>query len=488
MKFYKKTLFNKTRLKAGLTLLMTGLILAGCATVGPDYQAPELKPVELKSHQQTGEQATAIDYQAPMDIQQDWWQQFNDPQLSQLITIADTYNPSLAIAQANLAIALAIFDDVSNDDQLKARASAAYGVQRQVIFGDTSTNPQRPRLESRQLGLSAGWEIDLVGKFARAEEAANADAEAAYFAWQQARLSLLSQIANTYIDYRGLQARLTVAEGTLNSLSRTQAVVDSQVEVGFATRLDALRVKGQIAAVEAILPSLKAGAEAARQVLIALAGGEEKLVGFEWQPKAIPSLISPIALGHSADFLQQRPDVRAAERKLAAATANIGVARADLYPSLSLTGFLGFFSTQGQVIDSDSRAWSIAPGVQWNVFDLGSVRARIKGANAEQSASLAGFEQTVLNAISETRTSLSNYTQLQQKLYALDEQVQANSEALTLAQYQYKNGAINLLNLLDTERQWLSSRDEKVIAQAQMTGALIDIYSALGGGILVAQQ
>ncbi len=472
------------QIKAVVTISLVALLLTSCA-VGPDYQAPELEPVKLFDHEQQPQHANN---KLQTTINHDWWQQFNDIHLNKLINIADQYNPSVAIARANLDKAMAIFDDISDDDQLSGFVTGVYSVQRQVIPGDLSAEPERPRLESRRLGLDLSWTVDLVGKFARAEEAAKADAEAAYFAWQDAKLSLLNQVASTYIQYRGAQARLAVAENTLASLSRTQEVVLNQVEVGFASELDALRVKGQLASVKASLPSIRAEAEAARQVLMSLAGGEDNLAGFDWLADEIPSLNKPIALASSTNFLQNRPDVREAERQLAAATAGIGVAKADLYPSLSLAGFLGFLSNRGSVINSDVQAWSVTPSIGWNALDLDSVRARIKIADASQTASLERFELTLLDAIAQTRTSLSNYTQLQQRLHALDEQVEANQGALSLAQYQYKNGAISLLDLLDIERQWLSSRDEKVIAHAQTTRSLVDIYVALGGGVLTTEQ
>jgi len=239
-----------------------------------------------------------------------------------------------------------------------------------------------------------------------------------------------------------------------------------------------------VAAVEADLPALKAQVEASKQLLIALAGGDDAVTAIDWQQTAVPELQKPVSLQASADFLSKRPDVRQSERRLAAATANIGVVTADLYPSLSLSGFLGVFSTQGAVLTGDAKAWSIAPSMSWQALDLDSVRARIRAADAQQQASLASFENTLLNAIAETRTSLSNYTQLQQRLASLETQVKANQEALELARYQYKNGAIALLDLLDVERQWLSARDQRVQAQAQVSSALVDIYQALGGGIL----
>lgn len=487
-----KTINNKSvlgSLKMKLTGVMAAMVLAGCASVGPDYQAPSM---QLNHYTQVSETVPASQLTQQL-VQQNWWKQFGDVQLAQIIALANEHNPTLAAAKANVNRAMAIFEDVRDNDLPLGSALASYSAQGQIFPGvgalesDQTSAQYSPRVNfhSRQLGLFAGWQLDIVGKFARAEEAANADAEAAFYTWQEARLTLLSNVANSWMLYRSLQNRLLVAEETLSSLNRTQDIVQAQVDAGFATRLDSLRVEGQVAAVNAEIPVLKAQTEATRQLLIALAGGEVKLADFDWSAKPVPVLAKPVALEESSDFLKKRPDVLAAERRLASATAAIGVAKADLYPSLSLNGFLGFLSTQGSVVSGDAKAWSLTPGINWQALDLDSVYARIRAADARQEANLAQFEQTVLQAIAQTRSSLEYYTQSQQRLHALEAQVSASEAALELAKYQYKNGAIGLLDLLDVERQWLSSRDQQVSAQAQMSSALIAIYTALGGGVLV---
>lgn len=455
--------------------LMASILLVGCATVGPDYQAPSME---------TTASATSEPLRLETKVAQQWWLQFNDQSLNALIAIADRHNPSIAIAKANIAKAYAIFDDIEDNDWPSIGTSATYNAQRQVVPSAQNTH-ERMTLRSRQLGLTADWELDIVGKFERAEQAAIADAEAAYYAWQDARLALLANIANTYVQYRGLQAQLAVAKDTLDSLSRTESIVHSQVQAGFATELDELRIKSQIASVKADIPSISASTEAARQMLIAFAGGTQTLIGFDWESQQIPTLAAPVPLHHSKGFLKQRPDVQAAERRLAASSANIGVVSADLYPSISLSGFLGFFSAQGKILSSNAKAWSIAPEVSWQAFNLDSVRARIRAADADHQANFARFEQTVISAIAETKTALSNYTQLQHRVNALIEEESANKKALSLAQYQYENGSIDLLGLLDVERQWLASRQRQVDARTQMTNSLITIYTALGGGLLM---
>lgn len=464
----------KTGIKTSFTGVMAALFLAGCVTVGPDYQVPTLPATNLTETIGT----TATDR-----VEREWWHQFNDANLNQLMTVAYEHNPSVAVAKANLYRAMAIFDDVEDNDWPTGSVEASYSSQRQALPG-TPISAERISLQTRKLGISAGWSLDIVGKFERAEQAANADAEAYYYAWKDARLTLLANIASQYIEYKGLQARLSVANETLQSLTKTAFIVSSQVENGFATQLDALRIESQIAFVKADIPSFRAATEATRQSIIALAGGESVLQHFNWQADVIPALSGPVALTNGENFLKQRPDVLAAERRLAASTANIGVATADLYPSVSMTGFLGLFSSQGTVLTGDARAWSMTPTLSWQALDLDSVRARIRIADAERDASFARFEQTVLSAVSETQTALSNYGELQRRMAALMIAVEANKEALSLAQYQYQAGSIDLLSLLDVERQWLAARDKQVRARAQMTQAIVSIYTALGGGLL----
>jgi multidrug efflux system outer membrane protein len=465
-------------LSTKLSAIAGALLLAGCVSVGPDYQAPEMVEVSLSAKAEQNQQVQAIDQQ--------WWNAFDDEDLSQLIAIADQHNPSLAIAKGNVNRATAIFDDVEDNDWPVGGVTGNYTAQRQVFPGPPGFAPDRVSIRSRQLGLNAGWTIDVAGKLERAEQAANADREAAIYAWHEAKLALLSNVANTYISFRGLQARLDVAETTLASLQKTQKIVDAQVEAGFATKLDAYRITAQVANVEASIPQLRATTEQTKQALIALVGGEQLVADIEWNKTQLPVLSAPLPLEDSSNFLQRRPDVLAAERRLASATANIGVATADLYPSLSMNGFLGFFSTQGSVLSGNAKAWSIAPTLNWEVLDLDSVRARIRLADADKEVVLAQFEQTVLNAIAESKTALSNYTELQRSLDAINLQVSANASALELARVQYQNGAIGLLDLLDVERQWLAARDQQADAKAQLAGALVDIYTALGGGVITA--
>ena len=472
----QKTTLTKWYL-LGLNIALLS-VLPGCATVGPNYVSPAFEEVDLYGDVATQQQLnTALDKK--------WWRFFDDEQLLSLVEIADENNLSIAIASANVERASAVFDDIEDDDWPSGGLISTYSAQRQVpaLPGDSGTN-ERSTLRTRQFGLTSSLVLDVAGRLRRAEEAANAQREEALLLWYEARLSVLSNVSRLYIEYRSIQNRLVVAETTLSTFLETETVVANQLEAGLSSQLDALRVKSQVSDIRSQIPLLQAQLTQLRNAITALVGGEANTTGINWQENTIPTFSHPLPLSNSNKFLSKRPDVRAAERRLASATASIGVATADLYPSISMTGFLGYFSTQGPVIGSDAKAWSIIPSLNWEILDLDSVKARIRAAEADNARILAEFEQTVLNAIAESRTAISNYVRFEERLIALEQQVNANEEALSLAQFQYQNGALSLLDLLDVERQWLASRDRFADGKAQVALALVDIHVSLGGGVL----
>ncbi|GAB3034964.1 efflux transporter outer membrane subunit [Bowmanella dokdonensis] len=450
------------------------LVLPGCA-LGPDYQEPELAASELENASFGG-----ADFESDQAFEPLWWRQFDDQQLNRLIQATLAHNPSLSAARANMQAAYARFLDIGNDTLPSGDLSGSYQAQDQVVPGQGT---QRINSRSVRIGADLSWTIDLFGKLRRATEAAQADAEASQFAWQDLQVSLVAQVADSYATLNGLNARIEVARENLQSLARTRQIIQARFESGYASELDLLRVQAQLKGVEASLPDLEARAQRTRYLLVALAGGEQKLGGWQWQQTTLPGLRQPVALGEPVELLRQRADVRQAERRLAAATASVGVSEAAQYPALSVTGFLGFLSPGASELGSETRAWSLAPSLSLPLFDLSSVRARIQVANANQQAALANLQQQWLDAVSEAQSALHDYAKVQQRSHLLAAQVEAASRALELAQVQYDAGAIELLDLLDTQRSLLAARDNLVQAQALTFSALTEVYRAFGGGL-----
>lgn len=447
-----------------VSTLAASITLAGCATVGPDYQPAPLPNVSLENQQQL----------EISDRQIDWWQHFNDPQLSHVIGKALSHNNSLTVAEANMRRAFARFRD-SNDEQFDGNWVTNYEVLKQL---DSSGSRQLSR--QYQAGAALTWRADLFGKLERASDAAFAEAGVAMYAWQDFQVELIAQLVRGYAELKGAQRSIGVQQRHIDSLSRTRDLVKTRVDNGFASDLDFYRIEAQLKGVEARIPALLAQQERSRQTLIALIGGQDASGGIDWQESEFPTLNAPLALGDTHLLLRARPDVAMAERRLAAATANIGVNTADLYPDISVTGFLGFFSGSISSL-TDNSAWSVAPGLNWNLFNLDSVKARIAAANADQQIALAQFEQQIIDAIAEAETALSDYRQQRLQRNLLQQQFDASAKALQLAKTHYDAGAIDLLDLLDSERTMLQAQDALVALETSNLQAIAEIYRAFGG-------
>lgn len=451
--------------------LFLSVFLTACVSVGPDYTASELKPVALTINEDV----------SVVSQKKKWWSQFDDSDLNELIDLALVHNQSLAAAQANVTAAYARFSDADLADWPKGNLAADYSAQKQTTPG---FNEVRVDTRSYRVGTQLTWRLDLFGKLQRAAEAALAEAESEYYLWHDLQLSLIAQLAENYAQFKGLQARMDIAKRNIMSLESMRAIVLSRVELGFASKLDLHRIDAQLYGVKASIPRLKANSERAKNTLIALAGGHE-VVNLQQTlvKKTLPELDLPLAIGDPTTLLRRRADLLAAERQLAAATANIGVNVADLYPDLSVVGFLGFLAGDASVLgDSESKAWSIAPSLSWSVFNLGSIQANIKAANANQQAAFARFQQQVLVAVSEAQTALSDYSEQQQQRHLLSAQSQASRQALSLVQVQYEAGATDLFTVLDVERSWLLAEDSLVQARIATFNAIIQVHQAFGGG------
>ena len=244
-----------------------------------------------------------------------------------------------------------------------------------------------------------------------------------------------------------------------------------------------LRSDARLAATEASLPQLQAEEARARNRIATLLGQRPEQLTIDLSAKPLPVIAKALPIGDPAELLRRRPDTRAAERTQAASTANVGVASADLFPRVSLSGFLGFTAGRGsQLGAADARAWGVAPTISWAAFDLGSVRARLRGAEAEADGALAGYEQQVLLALEESENAFSDYAKRQQRLLALVRQTQASRAAAEQAGVRYREGTVDFLVLLDAERERLAAEDAQAQAEVELYRGIVAIYKALGGG------
>ncbi len=455
---------NTVKLSAIAVLVAS---LTACA-VGPDYRAPaQVADIPFSSPYQQAEQL------------QSWWLAFDDAALNQLISTALRENRTLVQARANVERAWAVFRDANNDFLPKGTLDAGYQASEN---GTVAPADDGVITRGYSTGASLSWDLDLFGKLRRASEAAEAQAQQADILWHDAQVQLISQVATSYGEYRGAQLRLVVAEQNLQNLQQSRAIVLARLEAGMASELELAQIDVQLHQVQASVPAYRVAlltADATLSALLAQRPGQLKLGAVPY----LPELKQPVAIVEGENYLRYRADVASAERVLAARTAQIGIATADLYPSLSLRGFLGFLSGPGLTLNSDTQSWSVAPALSWQAADLGSVRARINSAKASEQMALAQFEQQVFNAINEMQLSLQSYNLSRQQQLSVEQQWQASNKAVQIARERYNAGSGEFLALLDAERELLRSRDQLAQIQQQSFIRLVGIYRSFGGGI-----
>jgi len=462
--------------KAFLPSLLV-LALSACA-VGPDYKAPETEAANI---------TTATDGTAGQKnfdrarFEGVWWQQFDDPTLNALVTRSLEGNRELRVAFARLRAARAIRDDASNDvmPTITSRASSELG-KGQNPMGQTD---ERVNSERYDLGLDMAWELDLFGRIRRNLEATDADQQAAEADLYQLQVTMIAELVDAYGQLRGAQLREKIALANLQNQQESRKITESLREAGVGDQLDVVRADARLAAVEASVPQLQAEQARQRNRIATLLGERPDKLTVDLSPRQLPAIAKALPIGDPGQLLQRRPDILSAERQLAAATARIGVAKADLFPRVSLSGFLGFTAGRGsQIGSSAANAWALGPSITWAAFDLGSVRARLRGASAEADGALANYEQQVLLALEESENAFSDYGKRQQRLISLIRQSESSRAAADLAEIRYREGTEDFLVLLDAQRERLAAEDSQAQAEVDLYRGIVAIYKALGGG------
>ncbi|MBH3426488.1 efflux transporter outer membrane subunit [Pseudomonas alkylphenolica] len=451
------------------------LALAACA-VGPDYKTPDTAAAQLSA---ANDPAAKAEFDRSR-FESIWWKQFDDPVLNQLVSQSLQGNRELRIAFARLKAARAIRDDVSNDALPTVTSRASSDLGKGQIPGQTD---DRVNSERYDLGLDMAWELDLFGRIQRQLEASEAQQDAAQADLQQLQVSLIAELVDAYGQLRGAQLREKIALANLKTQQDSRGITETLRDAGVGNDLDVVRADARLAEVEATVPQLQAEQVRARNRIATLLGQRPDALSIDLSPAQLPAIAKALPVGAPGELLKRRPDIRSAERQLAAATANIGVATADLFPRVSLSGFLGFTAARGsQLGSSAANAWALGPSITWAAFDLGSVRARLRGANADAEGALANYEQQVLLALEESENAFSDYSKRQQRLLALLRQSEASRKAADLASIRYREGTVDYLVLLDAERERLSAEDAQAQGEVDLYRGIVAIYKALGGG------
>ncbi|MGN6732451.1 MAG: efflux transporter outer membrane subunit [Candidatus Binatia bacterium] len=470
----------------GVLTVLCFLAATGCS-VGPDYRPPEnAAPAVWQEAQQNG-----IDTQAGELAE--WWKEFKDPMLDGLVERAVKNNLDLRIAEARVREERASLAATSAGLWPTLDVSGSYSRNRasQNAVGSPTQGAVVAPIGGRQLeqnffktGFDSRWEIDVFGGTRRQIEAGQAILQASIEERRGVLVTLLGDVARNYIDLRGLQRRLAVAQENLRAQQDTLGLTKVRFDAGLASDFEVAQSEGQVNTTAAQIPALQSALKQAAYRLDVLLGTQP---GTSWDELAkaapIPALPPEAHVGLPADLLRRRPDIRSAERQLAAATAQVGAATADLYPRFSLLGNIGLQSVSASDwFSAQSRFWSIGPTISWPVFDAGRIRATIEIRNAQQEQALGQYEKSVLTAFEDVENALVNYGNQQTRYRSLLEAAAANRRALQMANDLYIQGLVPFLNVLDAQRTVYATESDLAQSEANMASNLVALYKALGGG------
>jgi multidrug efflux system outer membrane protein len=459
------------------------LLVSACMTVGPDYVPPKpqvpAKFAEAPASMDTLSQQTANDA---------WWKNLGDPVLERLVQQALESAPDIAEAQARVREARALSGfagaglyPVADAGGLYTRNLGSKNVPTGVLPGGLG-----PGVHSNlwQAGFDASWEIDVFGGLHRAIEAASANYQAVTEDRADVVLTLLAEVARDYVELRGAQRRIEVARKDLAIEQDLQMLTQSLLSAGLAPQQDVLRAQAQVADTEAVIPSLESDERAAAYRIAALIGRPfPETVAALSVPGPIPHAVSQIPVGLPSDLLLRRPDVRAAERRIAAANARIGVAKADLYPHFSLTGVAGIESLNLSSFASGSSGYyEIGPGISWRIFDAGRIRFEVLTESARTDAAAVAYQRSVLDAFRDVETALVACANTQLRRDKLAAESAADGDATRIAMLLYERGVESFLPVLDAERSLYAADDELAQSERDSALALIALYKSLGGG------
>ena len=460
-----------------LVVAASGVLLSGCA-VGPNYRQPETKVDAAFGN--AGQPNVATNQTALT-----WWQGFNDARLNALVTQAFASNQDLRIAAARVREARALRSEAILNLAPIVHANASYN--RSVASVDSE--PFALSRDQRTLGLyntgfDATWEVDIFGRVRRSVEAATAEVALAEANRRDVLVTLAAELARNYFDLRGTQQQLKVFRRNADTQRETVELTLSKFRAGRTTELDVARARTQLDSTLAVIPPLEALLKRDIHRLGVLTGQQPTALESELAPPApLPAMSVLVNIGNPADLLRRRPDINAAERALAAATAGIGVETADLFPRLTFNGKIGLESSQIAGLARDGGdTYSFGPHLTWAALDLGRVRARITASRARADAELASYEKAVLTALEETENSLVEFGRERERRDHLNAASRNAREAFDLARQRYDGGVTDFLVVLDAERTLLDIEAQLAQSETRTATALVAIYKAMGGG------
>lgn len=450
--------------------------LCACA-VGPDYQQPDM-PVSSRFVN-----VAAAGY-TDSEVPAAFWSLFGDPMLDRLVEAALDENKDLDRAHANLRASRAARRLTGFDAYPTITANAGHFHRQQSehqLPGATRIQREDDNVDA---GFDASWELDFFGRVRRGTEAARAEEQLAAAQLRDAQVIVTAEVARNYFVLRGLQDQLEVAVRNADNQQQTLNVTQSRLDAGRGTELDTSRAEAQLRTTLASIPPLLAAIATTTYRLSVLTGQMPDALSSELlAPQPLPSLPELNAIGNPETLLRRRPDIRIAERTLAASTARIGVAVGDLFPKVTFFGSVGYNAANvSDLGNAGTDTFLYGPRISWAAFDLGRVRARVHIAEAQTEAALAGYESTVLTALEETEGTLVSYGYAQSRRDILEQAASASSKAATLARRRFEGGLTDFLDVLNAERDMLSAQDGLAQSRTQTATSLVAVYKALGGG------
>jgi multidrug efflux system outer membrane protein len=480
----------RTNIRGFLGLAVLSMMgVAGC-TVGPDYKRPATTmPSEwhATTTAPTTQESSVANLQ-PADLVT-WWTGFKDPTLDSLIARSIESNLDLKQAEARIVQARASRGIATSGFWPSVDANGSY-THSDAGPGDSSNsvtgggNSRGRARDSWIAGGSASWEPDLFGRVRRDVESATADLQASVEDRRDVLVIVASEVALDYIDLRGLQRQLFIAKENLEAQQRNLALTRRRAQGGLVRGLDVANAEAQVASTLSQIPLLESAAQQQIYNIALLLGLEPAALVKELVMEApIPTTPPMIPIGLPSDLLRRRPDIRRAEEQLHSATARIGVATADLFPTFSLTGNIGVQGNSAKSLGNwDNRYWSVGPGVTWNIFDAGRIRSNIEVQKAVRTEFLAAYQKAVLTALHDVEVALVAYAKEQIHRTALASAVQANRRAVDISTQLYTEGQTDFLNVLTAQRSLYVSEDALVQSDRNVATNLVTLYRALGGG------
>ena len=471
-------------MRKSIAVIALTAALSGCA-VGPNYVRPAT-PVAKRFAGETaatgGAQAASRSIYSSSKTQIEFWKQFDDPVLDTMVGDALKANYDLRIALGRLVQARALRNESLYDLAPTVTTSGGYTKQRVPAVQDPFGGPYHTKMYDA--GFDAAWELDFFGGVRRGIEARNAQLEGEVANLHDVQVSVIAEVARNYFELRGEQTQLAVARANVKNQQQVLGLARAQLEAGSGTDLDVARAQAQLDTTLATIGPLEAAVSRSIHRLSVLTGRQpDALSGELSAPHALAPLPPIIPVGTPEELLRRRPDIRAAERNLAASTDLIGVAVSNLFPKVTFTGSFGFAAAEPAGFGTAaSRSYMIGPGITWAAFNLGRVREQIAGARAGAVIALDQYRETVLNALEETEDALVTHDRDRDQLLHAEDAARESATAARLAEIRYKGGMVDFLSVLDAERTQLQA--ENALAQARTSAAtsLIAVYKALGGG------